>query len=66
MYQAVDTLFRKAVPVSGNGEPRPATIRSAPVRGRRKDDATFIAIGCLLALYFAVQVGWTVLRHAHI
>jgi hypothetical protein len=41
------------------------SIRLAIVRGRRKDDATFIAIGGLLALYFLVQFGWVIL-HPHL
>jgi len=48
MYQTVDNPFRKAAPR------RP--------RGRRKDDATFIAIGGLVALYFVVQFGWVILH----
>jgi hypothetical protein len=34
--------------------------RSARVHGRRRDDATFIAIAALLAIFFVTQVGWVV------
>jgi len=49
MYQTADSPFRKAAsPFIG--------------RRRRKDDATFIAIGGVLALYFVVQFGWVILH----
>jgi len=50
-----------------NGNPAsPAhRIRSARLRGRRRDDATFIAIAALLAILFVVQAGWTVVQQAH-
>lgn len=35
-------------------------IRPARVNGRRKDNATFVAIAALLAILFATQVGWVV------
>jgi hypothetical protein len=35
------------------------------VGGRRKGNATFIAIGALLAILFATQVGWVVAQQAH-
>jgi len=34
--------------------------RSVRVRGRRRDDVTFIAIAALLAIFFVTQVGWVV------
>lgn len=46
-----------------NGNPNPpAANRRLPkrARGRRKDDATFIAIAALLAIFFITQVGWAV------
>jgi len=52
MYQTADTPFRKAA-------------GSFIGRRRRKGDATFIAIGGLVALYFLVQFGWVILRHPH-
>ena len=38
----------------------PHRNRSARGRGRRRDDATFIAIAALLAIFFVTQVGWVV------
>lgn len=38
----------------------PGRLGVASRRGRRKDDATFIAIAALLAIFFAVQGGWVV------
>jgi hypothetical protein len=35
------------------------------VRGRRRDDATFIAIAALLAILFVTQAGWMVAQQAH-
>jgi len=34
--------------------------RTARGRGRRRDDATFIAIAALLAILFVTQTGWVV------
>ena len=44
---------------------KPGTLRSAMTRGRRKDDATFIAIAGLLVLFFLVQLGWGILHQSH-
>jgi hypothetical protein len=38
----------------------PHRNRSAKVRGRGRDDATFIAIAALVAIFFVTQVGWVV------
>jgi hypothetical protein len=39
-------------------------IRPAKTRGRRRDDATFIAIAALLAILFVTQVGWVIEQQA--
>ena len=53
MYQTADTPLRK-------------TARPQLGRRRRKDDATFVAIGGLLALFFLVQFGWVILGQPHL
>jgi hypothetical protein len=30
------------------------------MRGRRKDDRTFAAIGAALALFFLIELGWVI------
>lgn len=40
-------------------------IRLAGARGRRRDDATFIAIAALLAVLFVMQAGWMVVQQVH-
>jgi hypothetical protein len=35
-------------------------VRPSRTRGRRRDDATFIAIAALLAILFVTQAGWVI------
>jgi hypothetical protein len=64
MHPTVDAHFLKAASSNHPRPPANSRTRAAIGRGRRKDDATFIAIGGLLALYFLVQFGWVIL-HTH-
>jgi hypothetical protein len=69
MYRAIGTAFRKMASLfigSGVLNPvsvvhRPAgSVRVATMRGRRKDSATFTAIGALLALFFLGEFVWVI------
>lgn len=52
--------------INGNTNPPAAHRRLlARARGRRRDDATFIAIAALLAILFVSQVGWVVGQQPH-
>jgi len=55
----IAALFQSALPMT------PRRNRSAGVRGRRRDDAPFIAIAALLAILFLSQIGWVVGQQPH-
>ncbi len=51
--------------MNGNPSSPARRFRSAGVRGRRRDDVTFIAIAALLAILFITQAGWMVVQQVH-
>jgi hypothetical protein len=61
MYRMIATTFSKAAsPFRGNGDTGLTAADERPVRGRRKDDATFAVIGAVLALFFLIEFGWVI------
>jgi hypothetical protein len=50
--------------MNGNPGSLAPNRRPARLRGRRRDDATFIAIAALLAILFVTQVGWVIEQQA--
>jgi len=69
MYRAIGTAFRKTASFFiGSGVLNPVSVvhrpagsaRFATMRGRRKDSATFTAIGAMLALFLLVEFVWVI------
>ena len=62
MARTIDTTFVKSAPAKGAAHGAPFL---SMLRGRRKDDAIFMAIAAVLAGLFVIQLAWVISMKAH-